>query len=48
MPSGLAFNLMLALAESHKDDHLRDARGRAQAADVRRTRPSRRRAFRSR
>jgi len=48
MPSGLAFNLMLALADSHKDDHLRNARERAQAADVRRTRVTRRRAFRSR
>jgi len=48
MPSGLAFNLMLALAASHNDDHLRDARERSQAADVRRTRPSRRRTFRSR
>jgi len=47
MPSGLVSNLMLYIAASHADDQLWDARERAQAADVRRSRASRRTASRS-
>lgn len=48
MSAGLASPLMLDIAAAHGDDQLRDARERAQTADVRRTRASRRLFFRSR
>ncbi len=48
MSAGLASTLMLDVAASYGDDQRRDARERAQAADVRRGRVNRLRGFRSR